>query len=273
MWLRHWGLARDPFGEDRRFSASSFAAIPAHHEAVARLTHTIETAGRSARLIAGAGLGKTTVLERSLAAARSPTRRIARATNPIDGTSLIATLAEGLGARVGAGAGRALGWRSLVDAARLCRFQGIHVVLVVDGCHMLADPVDRLDLDRLPHLDPDPASRLTVLRVGRPDPHPGAIDPPPEWELAIRLAPLTRADAASYLDAKLTSAGRPGPTFTPRAFTRIHALSGGVPRGIDRLAQLALMAGALRGLEMVPPEVVDGSARECDAAHVPASLG
>src|SRR4051794_1387444 len=130
MWLRHWGLARDPFGGDpRRASASSYVAIPAHDEAVARLFHTIEAAGPSARLVAGAGLGQATVLDRALLAARSPTRRVARANGPIDGASLFATLAEGLGARVGAEAGRARAWRALVDAARLCRFQGLHVVL------------------------------------------------------------------------------------------------------------------------------------------------
>jgi hypothetical protein len=37
----------------------------------------------------------------------------------------------------------------------------------------------------------------------------------------------------------------------------------GIPRGLDRLGSLALMAGALRGLEIITPEVVEGAAREC----------
>lgn len=274
MWLRHWGLARDPFGTDpRRLPASSYVATPGHDEAVARLAHTIDSAGRTARLVAGSGLGKTVVLDRALAAARSPTRRIARANGPIDGASLFATLAEGLGARVSADAGRASAWKALVDAARLCRYQGFHLVLAVDGCEMLSAPGDRLDLDRLAHLDPDPSARVSVLRVGRPEADPDAAPSPLDWDLAIRLKPLTRSDVATYLDARLQRAGRPGPTFTPRAFTRLHALSGGIPRGVDRLAQLALMAGALRGLEMVSPEVVDASSRECDAALVAAAIG
>ena len=35
------------------------------------------------------------------------------------------------------------------------------------------------------------------------------------------------------------------------------------PRGVDRLASLALMAGALQRLERVGPEVVAGVARAC----------
>jgi MSHA biogenesis protein MshM len=257
MWQRHWNLARDPF-DGRRVA---FAATPGHAEAVARLVHTIEAVGPSARLVAGPGLGKSTVLDRAIATTRSPARRFARAVGPADGAELLATLAAGLGARVAPDASRGASWRSLTDAARLCRWQGLHVVIAVDECHAIGAPADRLDLERLDHLDTDPAARLTVLRVGRPDPldEPG----PADWGLAIRLLPLTRGESEGYLAAKLEAAGRPEPTFTPRALTRLHALSGGVPRGLDRLAGLALMAGAVRGLEIVPPEVVDDAAREC----------
>jgi type II secretory pathway predicted ATPase ExeA len=143
----------------------------------------------------------------------------------------------------------------------------LHVVLAVDDCHHLTDPADRLDLERLVHLDTHPRARLTVVRVGR-----GPADPEDEacpWGLAIRLRPLTHSEAGRFLTAKLAAAGRAAPTFTPRAVTRLHALSAGVPRGLDRLASLSLMAGAVRGLEMIPAEVVEGVARECTRA-VPA---
>jgi MSHA biogenesis protein MshM len=74
---------------------------------------------------------------------------------------------------------------------------------------------------------------------------------------------LTRSDAENYLTAKLASAGRDEPTFTPRAIHRLHLISAGNPRGLDRLASLALMAGALRKLEIVTPEIIDGVALEC----------
>ena len=46
---------------------------------------------------------------------------------------------------------------------------------------------------------------------------------------------------------------------------RLHARSAGVPRGLDRLASLALLAGAVQRLEILSPEVVEGVARECVA--------
>jgi MSHA biogenesis protein MshM len=258
MWMRHWKLARDPFsGPD-----VPYVSTPAHAEAEARLVHAIEAAERSATLLAAPGLGKTQVLSRVLARTRSPWRRIARVTGPIDGPSLLSGLAEGLDVRLPACPGRALAWKRLADAVRLGRPQGLHVVLAVDDCQHLSTPADRLDLDRLAHLDPHPLARLTIVRVGRGTEAAGGFGAS-SWGLAIRLQPLTRSDAERFLTTKLAAAGRDEPTFTPRSMTRLHALSAGIPKGLDRLASLALMAGAVRGLEMIPPEVVEGVAREC----------
>ena len=67
MWMRHWGLERDPFAEP----GSPYVSLPSHDEAVARLVHAIETSQRRAVLTAPAGLGKTAVLRRRL-----PRRRV-----------------------------------------------------------------------------------------------------------------------------------------------------------------------------------------------------
>ena len=152
MWQRHWNLTRDPF-DGRR---AAFVATPTHAEAVARLVHAIRSAGRSARLLAGAGSGKSMVLARALELTRSPTRRVSRATGPSDGPELFATLATGLGGKVEANASKSAAWRALAEAAKLCRWQGFHVVLAIDDCQTLEGGTDLQDLDRLEHLDPRP---------------------------------------------------------------------------------------------------------------------
>ncbi|WP_435007079.1 type II secretory pathway protein ExeA [Tundrisphaera lichenicola] len=256
MWHRHWSLTFNPFDERR----PTFVPAPSHAEARARLIHTIESASRSARLIAGPGLGKSIVLGRAIEATRSPARRFARVSGLADGQAWIASLVERLGGRVATDAPRGQAWKALGEAARLCRWQGLHLVIVVDDCQALDQPGERLDLERLDHLDLDPSARLTILRIGRPD---GLEPGPTSWDLAIRLEALTRSEAAGYLAAKLEKAGRVEPVFTPRAMTRLHAHSGGIPRGLDRLAGFALIAGADRGLEIISPEVVDSTASEC----------
>jgi len=257
VWRRHWKLSRDPF----LGPGSAYVPITSHQEALARLVHTVEAGERLAILRAAAGLGKTTVLARALAELRSPARKIARISSPHDGEALLAGLAEGLGARVLAGGGRSAAWRALNEAIRLSRWQGLHVVLAIDHWPNPADPSGGRELDRLVHLDPQNDDGLTILQVLRAEKDEEmSLDP---WQLTIGLAPLMLVELEYYVSAKLSAAGRDEPTFTPRALKKLHALSGGNPRGVDRLASLALMAGAWRGLEIVTPEVIDGVAQEC----------
>ena len=152
MWKSHWKLLRDPFGGGR----GPYVPVPPHEEAVARLVDTIETGQRRAVFRAGAGLGKSMVLARALAETRSPVRRAVLVSSSGDGAGLLAGLAEGLGRRVPPGASRGLSWRALGEAVRLCRWQRLRVILAIDDCQHLTDPADRLDLDRLVHLDVAP---------------------------------------------------------------------------------------------------------------------
>lgn len=243
MPWRHWRLEGNPFAD----AGSAFVATQAHAEAVERLAFAVEAGERLASLEAPAGLGKSVVLARALARAKDPARRLARVVAPADGDALAAGLAEALGRRV---AGRESSWARLAEALRLCRAQRLGVTLAIDDAHALADPAP---FDRLRALDPG----ITLLLVGR---EPLAEAP---WSLRVRLAPLTRSEAESYLTHKLAFAGRPEPTFTPRAVTLLHSLTAGNPRGLDRLAALALLAGSARRVEMVTPEVVEGVAAEC----------
>ncbi len=254
--MKHWKLARDPFSP----GGATYVSTPTHDEAVARLVHNIETGARSCVLTAGEGLGKSVVLSQALSETRIPTRRIVRVSSPLDGTGLLSALAEGLGARVPASASRSLAWRTLAQAVRLERMLKAQVVFAIDDIDYLSEPVDLQDIARLPHLDPHPSTRLTVVYACRPTDDLPIMG---SWDLAIRLLPLTYSETEHYVRAKLAGAGRVDETFTPRAITRLHALAGGVPRGIDRLSALALMAGALRGLEMITLEVIEGVAREC----------
>jgi MSHA biogenesis protein MshM len=256
MWKRHWGLSRDPFLDGK----ASFIALPAHQEAASRLVYTIETAQRIAVLRADAGLGKTTVLRQALADGRRAGRRIVLTSHPIDAGGLWNDLADQLGApAAGSRDDRAAGWRRLERAVKVASLEGRRVVLAVDGAEALWDDSNRPDLLRLASFDGGDGTTTVLLAVRES----GEFAPALPWTLTIGLVPLTRSEVEHYLAAKLAASGCSEPLFTPQAIVRLHALSSGVPRGLDRLASLALMAAASRGLEAVSSEVVDGAAREC----------
>jgi type II secretory pathway predicted ATPase ExeA len=260
VWTRYWKLSVDPFAGP----TTPYVPVEPHEEAIARLVDVITGGGRRAVVQAGAGLGKSLVLARALAQTRGPGQRAAMLSSPGDGGMLFASLAERLGRSAPPGASRGRAWKALEEAVRLCRWQRLRVVLVIDDCHHLTAPADQLDLERLTHLDPHPDTHLTVIQAYRTelDPEPPSPVPAAPWEPAIRLPALTRSEAETYLNTKLAAAGRAGPTFTPRAITRWHAAALGNPRTLDRLAALALMAGARRRLEIVTPDVVDTVAGE-----------
>lgn len=170
-------------------------------------------------------------------------------------------LLERLGVRVRVGSSRPAAWKALTDAVKVCHWQKIHPILVIDDVRDLVNEDDRRDLARLVHLADASCGPLTIVVAeceDAADPHARA------WDRSIRLLPLTRSETGPYVASKLATARRFDPAFTPQAVGRLHDLSLGVPRGIDRLASMALMAGALQRLDPVTPDVIDEVARECD---------
>jgi AAA domain len=257
VWLRHWRLARDPFES----ADSPYVSLPQHDEAVARLVYAIDRAERFIDVLAEAGLGKTTVVRRAIHEMRSPRRRWVVVNAPSGRASLLGLVADGLGLPFREGADPERVWRSLARAARSATAEGCHLVLVIDGWDDEVAPGTMKDLAALSAVGSAAGPPVSLIRVGRGTPGelPDRSDP---WVLAIGLDRLTRSQAAIYLDAKFAAAECRERVFTPRALTRLHSWSEGVPRGLEQLATFALMAGAVQGLEVVSPEVIDGVAQQ-----------
>ena len=261
MWMPHWGLARDPFAE----SESPYVSLPSHDEAVARLVFAVETSQRRTVFAAPGGLGKTAVMRKVFSEVLTPGRRLASVSCPRDGTFLLTLLAERLGQRVGREPSRLAAWRALERALRLASLQGSQVVVIIDDCDDQVDATVRRDVDSLAQLVSTTATGLTIIQVERTDREAQPVGRG-VWSPTIGLERLTRSQAETYLATKLEWAGNTDRIFTPRAVTRIHAISLGVPRVLEQLASICLMGGAVRGLEVINPELVDAAAPECWAA-------
>jgi general secretion pathway protein A len=255
VWLQHWGLDRNPFGS----ANSPYVSLPSHDEAVARLVYSIERAERFVAFFADAGLGKTTVVRRAIDETRSVRRRWVLVNALSERTQLLGSVAVGLGLPFREGSSPERVWRSVARAVRSASMEGCHLVFVIDGGDEQLTPATMKDLAALSAVGSRSAPTVSLIRVARGTPHesPESSD---RWALTIGLERLTCSQAGTYLSAKLADAGCPERVFTPRALTRLHSWSEGVPRGLDQLATLSLMAGALLGLEVVTPEVVDGVA-------------
>ncbi len=84
----------------------------------------------------------------------------------------------------------------------------------------------------------------------------------PRWfldqcELRIDLPSWDLGQTADYFEFVLHQAGVEDDIFNGQAITRIQELSEGIPRKIVQIAELALVAGAVRKAERVTSELVD----------------
>ena len=250
MWLRHWDLRRDPF----RTGSGPFVPLPGHEEAVARIVHHARAVEPRIVLQGMPGIGKSSALTEAFRRLRHPMRRLALIRRPADGSTLL----EGLGAALGI-MNRPITFSQLLDAARLLKARGVAAVIAVDGLELLDEPADRRVLDRIEAVGRQSGAAWTLVVAGHDGPGLDA-----DATLAIRFDRLTRGEAEVYLIEKLRAAGRIDSTFNDRALLRLHAIAGGVPGAIDRLAGLALRAAAVEGREMVPAMVVEGVAAESE---------
>jgi general secretion pathway protein A len=86
------------------------------------------------------------------------------------------------------------------------------------------------------------------------------------FDLRVELRPLDRDETQQYVEHRMALAGSTRETFDAAAFDAIFERTGGIPRTIDRLCDLALLAGmveraasvtadivATAGVELLPP--------------------
>jgi type II secretory pathway predicted ATPase ExeA len=159
-------------------------------------------------------------------------------------------------------------WRSIDDRLAEYRYQCLRSVVLLDDADQ-AKPDVLAQVARLAQLQQGPDSPLTLVLAGRPQQAGQLGDALLERvELRIDLGPWEEADTENFLMTSVSRAGGKSPVFTPPAVTRLHELSGGIPRRITQLADLALLAGAGRHLREVDAQTVESVYQELGVIEV-----
>lgn len=240
------GLAFNPFRD--RGESGVFVATPTHRRALEGLRGAIVRGERRVWLTGEAGVGKSCVVEQMAEELRGSDVRVVRGAWCGDAGELYSNLALQL-----AGPAGTANLAALRQAVRICRLEGLGVVIVVDADELTVDwPVVGI----LARLDPDPRARLSVVAVER---RGGLVADgnEAEWECVVRVEPLTRMEAAAYLEDKAAALNGTTIGFTAEAATLIHALARGIPRGLDRLADRALAEAIRRGASPIDERLVE----------------
>jgi general secretion pathway protein A len=265
MYPSHWGLTASPFRNclDPRY----FYQSPTHEEALARLSFLVEQHRRLGLLMGPEGSGKSLLLEvfaDTLRRGGLPTAKVNLL--GIEPAEMLAQVAIDFGLNPDRGDSTAALWRLVADRLLQYRYQQLEATILLDDADQAARPV-LAQVARLAQHDPSPESRLTLVLVGQQQ-QMGRIGPRLLGlaELRIDIQPWEQADTENYLNAALAQAGCREAVFSPPALARLQELSQGIPRRVNQLADLALLAGAGAELQQLGAEVIDSAYHELSVA-------
>ena len=251
MYLDYWQLDAKPF--EPGCDARTLFKSPTHQSALHKVRYAIENR-RAAGLIAGlGGTGKTLLIETLREQLPEHCRPLVRVVFPqMTDRDLLVYLAEQLGAPP-ADPPR----YTVEESLRRLEFvlsenarRNRHAIIVIDEAHLLEDTGLLEPLRLLLNLDFEGRPAFTLLLVGQPTLVPmiqrhGSLDE--RLDIKVLLAPLTAEETGEYIEHRLTAAGATRDVFSPDALAAAYQLTGGIPRRINRLCDLALLVGFADG--------------------------
>lgn len=249
MYESHWGLSERAF--DMAFSPERFFAEGPFESAAHHLRYAIEQAVGPACLTGPSGCGKTYVFRSVVESLDEQFAPVVHIVYPrLSVAELLQWTADGLSGTATASlsvAPESASLRRLEEILHRHAAAGSSPIIAIDEAHCLHEEAweaVRLLINLLGEAD----SRATLVLIGQPgveDVFARGPELEERFALAARLRPLSLAETSEYLAFRLTAAGSDSPelVFTAKAAAALHEASGGAPRRIDRLADLALLVG------------------------------
>ena len=247
MYRGYWQLQRRPF--DDFADAGFYYPGESHAGALLKLRYAVENYQAAALLAGSSGMGKTQLVSTLFAGLDESFGPLVHLVFPhMPPDQLLAYIAAELSggelARPTASIQESV--RRIQDTLNENARNGRHAVVVVDEAQLLVDSGALEWMRLLLNFETSHGTGLTLLLVGQPGLLP-ALERLSSLEerLGVKclMRPFTAEETAAYVNHRLQIAGAKGAIFTDDALTTLHDLSDGVPRRINRLADLALLIG------------------------------
>lgn len=247
MYTEHWQLATKPF--EPHADRGRFFPYESSEGALLKLRYAIESRRPAVALAGPSGVGKTLLVQLLLSELPDAFRpRVQLVFPQMSSRDLVVYLAEQLGAPP-ADPPR----HTVEESVRRLEFflrqnaqQGRHAVVVIDEAHLLEDCGALETLRLLLNFESNGTPTLSLVLIGQMN-LISALGRTPSFDerlsAKVLLRALTPEETAGYVRHRLAAAGAKRDIFTPDAIEALHYLSHGVPRQINRLADLALLIG------------------------------
>lgn len=247
MYEDYWQLATKPFepnaAEPFRYASASQQA------ALHKLRYAVDSR-RGAALVAGpSGIGKTLLTDILSEQLGDSVGKFVRVVFPLmSSRDFLVYLAEQLGTPPADPP-----QFTVEESLRRLQFEfqentrrGQHTVVVVDEAHLLEDSGLFETLRLLLNLQSDGQAAFTLLLLGQTSllsamQRHATLDE--RLDMKMLLQPFTAEETSAYVQHRLQAAGATREIFAPEALQTAHQLSGGIPRQLNRLCDLALVVG------------------------------
>ena len=246
MILDFYKLREQPFGAtpDTAFLFSS----ETHREALASLLYGIQEGRGFIGLIASPGMGKTTLLFRTLSQMKDRAKTVFLFHSMATPADFLRTLLNDLGIEGASGSLAELQAQLtevLLEQAR----RGERLVIVIDEAQNLDNSV--LELVRmLSNFETSKDKLMHIILSGQPQlavklASPDLLQLRQRISIIARLEPFTMEETTLYVNHRLQAAGYSSstPLFSPGALKLIAEHSGGIPRNINTLCFNAMSIG------------------------------
>jgi len=274
MFLDYFQFREQPFGvtPDPRYLYFS----PGHREALASLSHGIETGRGFLSLVAEPGMGKTTLLFQLLQRWRGHVHSAFLFQTQCDSRELIRYLLNDLGLEH-QGKDIVQMHSELNEFLFRETLAGRQVIVFIDEAQNLTDTV--LETVRLlSDFEATNKKLLQIVLAGQPELaqrllRPGLAQLRQRIAVQARLGALPAAEVGHYISHRLQIAGYQGTgLFTPGALGLVAERSQGIPRLINNLCFNALSLGCAMQRKQITAEIVREAAVDLSSeTHAPAA--
>ena len=257
MYLAYWKIDKYPFENvpDPDFMYYS----PEHEEALVRLLYAVKRMKGAALLTGDIGSGKTTLSRVFIQQLPDKEFDIGLITNPsLNALDFIKEVHYQLGLDSNSNSKTDL---LVILNNRLLENvnKGRNTLLIIDEAQLIfGETFEEIRL--LLNFQMNDRFLMTFLLIGQPELREMIRDYKQlDQRIAIRyhLNPLTRAETANYIRFRLGKAGSNRELFTEKAYDAIFQYSGGIPRKINNVCDLALLIGfSLKVQEIDEPLII-----------------
>jgi type II secretory pathway predicted ATPase ExeA len=216
-----------------------------------KLAYAYEQDLELAVLIGDPGLGKTALLRRFAARVEGAGDRLLDVFFPQLGPDeLLAFLAGELDGEPTASTRREELLRRIASRVREAKEANRALAVVIDDAHLMADSATLETLHALLNLRERESAKITIVMAGQRSLIANLSRVPALAQrvgITTTLLPLSSAESAAYARQYLRSRGHGDVSIDDDALDGIHRLTGGVPRAINRLCEMAILVAASNG--------------------------